>query len=337
MCRGFRALFVSVGPTLCRGIMHLGCRTLFAVAAGASLLAGATILLFCVVPRENPPRRANRQTPVPAVADEGPRARVVDTFGRIPLHFEPNIGQTSEPANFVSRGPGYAILLNPTHATFTLRVPNRVGNSHAPEPSSKPPLHHPADSTDRLPALVTRAKTTKLQMQFVGANPAAPVSGEAKLPGKVNYFIGNDPSKWHTNVDTFAKVRYEEVYPGIDVVYYGNPQQLEYDLIVEPGADPSAIRLRFDGASNVRVGDEGDLVVSVEGGDVRLRAPVIYQEGTAGREEIAGRYALTRRDCWRRLGFVRCSPLACDRSGTGILDLRREQRVDVRACLRYCG
>ena len=87
-----------------------------------------------------------------------------------------------------------------------------------------------------------------LRLKLVGANPAIPVTGLDELPGKSNYFIGNDPKKWRTNVPNYAKVKYQEVYPGVDLIYYGNQRQLEYDWAVAPGADPSAIRLAIDGA-----------------------------------------------------------------------------------------
>jgi hypothetical protein len=107
-----------------------------------------------------------------------------------------------------------------------------------------------------------------------------------------NYLLGNDPSRWRTGIVSFAQVRYGEVYPGVDLVYYGSGRDLEYDFVVSPGADPSAIRMLIEGAERVRVDETGDLVLEVGGGEIRQRAPAIYQDGPAGRERVPGGYAV---------------------------------------------
>src|SRR5260370_1159377 len=138
-------------------------------------------------------------------------------------------------------------------------------------------------------------------MRLVGANATAPVTGLEELPGKSNYFIGNDPSKWRTNVPNYAKVKYANVYPGVDLVYYGNQRQLEFDLVVQPGADPNAVTLDFRAALNgkpaaLRINDKGDLVV----GEVIFHKPVVYQPTTTNlqaqatnEELIDGKVVLT--------------------------------------------
>ncbi|MBI1876199.1 MAG: hypothetical protein HYS05_20220, partial [Acidobacteria bacterium] len=120
------------------------------------------------------------------------------------------------------------------------------------------------------------------------------MTGEGELPGRTNYFIGNDPTKWRTDIPTFAKVRYHDVYPGIDLVYYGNQQQLEYDFIVAPGADPEQIKLSFDGIDDLRIDDRGDLVLSTAVGEIRQHKPVIYQVVDGTRHEIDGGYLVSR-------------------------------------------
>src|SRR5439155_17798981 len=144
---------------------------------------------------------------------------------------------------------------------------------------------------------------------LVGANQAAKVTALDELPGKSNYFIGSDPKKWRTDVPTYAKVKYEGVYPGIDLVYYGNQRQLEYDFVVAPGADPKAIALKIETGSSklenrkaqLRVDASGDLVVEADGTEVRFHKPVVYQpKGSLNSEFriqnsefIEGRYVLT--------------------------------------------
>jgi uncharacterized repeat protein (TIGR01451 family) len=118
------------------------------------------------------------------------------------------------------------------------------------------------------------------------------MSGLEELPGKVNYFIGNDPHQWRTNVATYAKVKYENVYPGVDLVYYGDGRQLEYDFVVAPGSDPTAIALVFEGAGKLEVDAQGDLVLAVNGGELRLRRPLAYQEVGGARKPVAANYVL---------------------------------------------
>src|SRR6185369_8306778 len=104
-----------------------------------------------------------------------------------------------------------------------------------------------------------------LRMRLVGSNPSPSSRGERELPGKVNYFIGTDPGRWRTNIPTYAGVRLEEVYPGTDLVYYGNQRELEYDFIVAPGADANAIKLAFEGADKIDVDQAGELILEVSG------------------------------------------------------------------------
>src|SRR5205823_149116 len=116
-----------------------------------------------------------------------------------------------------------------------------------------------------------------IRIGLAGANSAPQVTGHDELPGKSNYFIGNDPKKWRTNVPHYGKVKYEAVYPGVDLVYYGNQGKLEYDFVVAPGADPGSVTLEFEGTRNLHI-DAGELVLGVERGELRQPKPVIYQE-----------------------------------------------------------
>src|SRR5437879_11421901 len=187
---------------------------------------------------------------------------VSKSYGSLPLQFEVNQGQTDRQVRFLARGAGYSLYLTNGEAVLALAKPN-------PD-----------------------AKAAVLRMRLVNAAPAPRVSGLEELPGKANYFIGKDPAKWHTNVPTYAKVHYREVYPGIDLVYYGNQRQLEYDFVVSPGADPERIVLGFQGAERLEINAEGELVLHAAGGAIRQRVPVLYQEINGVRTEIEGRYVL---------------------------------------------
>src|SRR5437879_2619513 len=187
---------------------------------------------------------------------------VSKSYGRLPLQFEANQGQTDSQVRFLARGAGYSLYLTNGEAVLALAKPD-------PD-----------------------AKAAVFRMRLVNAAPAPRVSGLEELPGEANYFIGKDPAKWHTNVPTYAKVHYREVYPGIDLVYYGNQRQLEYDFVVSPGADPERIVLGFQGAERLEINAEGELVLHAAGGAIHQRVPVIYQEIDGVRTKIEGRYVL---------------------------------------------
>ena len=210
---------------------------------------------------------ARAETPGPSKVDKATRARVSESYGKLPLSFEANQGQKDQPVKFLSRGSGYNLFLTNREAVLVLT------KSEKPAPAAAKKTTH-ATLTQKKP----KRQSTVLRTQFVAANPAAKVTGEEELPGKINYLIGKDPAKWRTGVATYAKVRYEQVYPGIDLVYYGNQRQLEYDFVVGPGADPARIRLKLAGARKMYVDGQGQLVVQTAGGAVRWNKPEIYQE-----------------------------------------------------------
>jgi hypothetical protein len=134
-------------------------------------------------------------------------------------------------------------------------------------------------------------------MKLLGANPSPQVAGINKLPGKSNYFLGKDRKKWRTNVPIYTKVKYDSVYPGVDLVYYGNQGQLEYDFVVGPGADPRAIKFALQGATKVAIDASGDLVAELDGREIRLHKPLVYQpekrKSKLTQHSIEGNYVLT--------------------------------------------
>jgi hypothetical protein len=194
-------------------------------------------------------------------------------YGKLPLSFEANQGQTDASVKFVSRDAGYSLFLTTDEAILALR--NRV--------ATDPSQHQMAPA----------ARGSVLRMKLHNADPAVKVTGAAELPGTKNYFIGNDPTRWHSHVPIYAKVKYEGIYRGIDLVYYGSKGQLEYDFIVAPGADPSRIQFDFSGAKRVRRAENGDLLLDMDEGEVRWRKPVVYQENRGSRQEIASHYVIT--------------------------------------------
>src|SRR6266576_5446896 len=204
-------------------------------------------------------------------------------YGKLPLSFEENQGQTAREVRYVSRGCGYELFLTPQEAVLALR-----GN----RPLDLSPPHRTA-SLRAFRKARRAGRVTAIRMRLEGANPEPQIAGTDPLPTKVNYFIGNDPKRWHTDVPSYGRVKYTGVYPGIDLVFYGNQRRLEYDFVIAPGADPKAIALKVDGARKMRGNRHGYLVLGVSGGEVELRKPVVYQNVRGERREIAGRYVFT--------------------------------------------
>jgi hypothetical protein len=120
-------------------------------------------------------------------------------------------------------------------------------------------------------------KGSVLRLNIIGANLKASVEGRAELPGKINYLVGNDQGKWRTNIPTYLKVHYTAVYPGVDLVYYGNRTEFEYDFIVAPGGNPQAIKFEIEGADRVVLDAAGNLNLAVKQSEVKLHKPLIYQ------------------------------------------------------------
>ena len=298
------------------------CSLVVGIGMLALLGAGGTLL---VVPK------AEKSTAARAARAGQGRPRAVEGYGKLPLSFEANQGQTDTQVKFLARGQGYTLFLTPQEAVLALRKPE--GNCHGKEGT----LTNPGSKlvADRFALLNNRwlraaelpepqsaecATNTVLQMRLVDANANARVEGAEELPGKSNYFIGNDPKKWRTNVPTYAKVRVEDIYPGVDLVYYGNQGQLEYDFVVQPGTDPSAIKLALSSAASLgKIDAKGDLVVQANGGEVRFHKPVIYQTALAesGQGEktlVAGRYTINeQKEVAFAIGeYDRTKPLVID-------------------------
>jgi hypothetical protein len=182
------------------------------------------------------------------------------SYGQLPLSFEANQGQTTAQVNFLSRGQGYTLFLTPTQAVL---------------------------------ALGQGSGENVVQMRLVGASSAAQAEGLDRQAGVSNYLFGNDPSKWITNVAHFGQVEYQDVYRGINLIYYGNSQtQLEYDFDIAPGATPGAIQLAFQGTQGLTIDGQGDMVLHTAGGDVVEQAPVAYQLIDGVRQAVAVQYVL---------------------------------------------
>jgi hypothetical protein len=211
------------------------------------------------------------------------QATLSTNYGKFPLSFVANQGQDAPQVRYAARGEGYSLLLTDSGALLSLS--KRASNSGAAR--SKAPL--------------SGVSTDVIGMRLDGTNRAVIPAAENKLQGVENYFLGNDRSKWHTDIPTYAKVQYRDIYPGIDLVYYGNQGQLEYDFRLAPGADPNRIRMLLGGARKLKLVDGGDLLITAANGEIAFHKPVVYQEVDGKRKSIDGRFRLLARN---RAGFV---------------------------------
>ena len=200
-----------------------------------------------------------------------------EAYGRVPLSFEANQGQTDASVNFLARGAGYSLFLKPAEAVLVLR--DADSESRIDECRS---VFNPS----------SKQQSKVLRMKVVGADASAAAEGVGELAGKANYLVGDDPSKWRTDVPTYGRVRYAEVYRGVDLVYYGNQRQLEYDFHIAPGANARAVSLEFEGADKVEVDASGDLLLKLGESVIRQPKPFVYQEVAGARREVEAGYAL---------------------------------------------
>lgn len=204
-------------------------------------------------------------------------------LARLPIAFEPNVGQSAAPVEFLSRGSGYGLFLTPTEAVLALA--GRKGQAPA-----------------------------AIKMQFANANAVPEIVATEKLRGHTNYFIGKDPSRWLHGVSQFGRVRYANLYPGIDLDFYGHEGRLEYDFTVAPAADPRNIQLQFQGADDMHLAGNGDLVLSAGNRELRFQAPHVYQKAGDREDSVSGSFVVLASG---RAGF-RVGPY--DRSRALVID-----------------
>ncbi|MEK6323655.1 MAG: SBBP repeat-containing protein [Acidobacteriota bacterium] len=211
-----------------------------------------------------------------ALDGEVSKGRRIEQYQNLPLSFEPYNSQADPEVKFSARCPGYYLYLCANQAVMKLDL------------TKGPPLHrgqHDSQNANPESAIV--------RMKLVGANPNARIVALDELPGKSNYFIGNDPKKWRINVSTYARIKCQSVYPGVDMVYYGSQRQLEYDFQLAAGANPEAIRLSFDGAEGIQIDATGGfLKIATPAGEFIQHKPVVYQQVEGARTEIACTYVM---------------------------------------------
>ncbi len=208
------------------------------------------------------------------------------TNDALPLNFELNQGQTHQRVKFLARSNGYVLFLTPTEAVMALDNP-------ATHRKGKENLDVRDEEKARPPRSIVR-------MKLEGVNRTPQIEGLEPLPARSNYFAGPDPSAWHSNIPNYARVRYAQVYPGIDMVYYGNGRRLEYDFILAPGSDPELIEIAFGGIQDFEINSTGDVVLHTQQGNILQSRPTAYQEFDGVKEQVAVDYVAKDR---HRVGF----------------------------------
>lgn len=212
----------------------------------------------------------------PAKVPDSSRLQVQTSFGNLPLSFEPNRGQTDSRVKFLSHAGHHTLWLTNDEAVLAVGRPLRPRRAGEKQLAAR-------NQGQSAPAV--------LRMRFVGANTSPKIMGESRQQGTVNYFMGK-PEQWRTSIPTYARVRYSSLYQGIDLVFYGNNRELEYDLVVSPGADPGQIKFGISGAESLRLDGDGNLVLKTAAGDVIQQKPKIYQRKGAHLVAVAGEYKI---------------------------------------------
>ena len=206
-------------------------------------------------------------------ADQATKTRLAERYRGLPLSFEANRGQTDSQARFLARGSGYLLLLAPSKIMLVMNQ-SRQADPSDPTAANKP------------------LEPTVLELLLVGANPESRLQGLEPLPGRSHYLKGNRSEEWRTGIRHFARVKYQSVYPGVDLVVYGNQGRFEYYFVISPEVDPAVIELSFEGVENVALSEQGDLRLQLAGGVVHQNRPILYQQAQVGTEAVHGSWVL---------------------------------------------
>jgi hypothetical protein len=210
----------------------------------------------------------------------------------LPLAFEANQGQTDPQVKYMARGSGYTVFLTASDTVFALNASSLAPQNLALRGArNSGPASKPASKSSTHP-LPSNHRTAAIHMHLIGGNPHSQIISGNELPGRSNYFLGNDPGQWHTNVEQYERISYRDVYPGINMAFYGVQKQLEFDFIVAPGSIPADIRLAVTGAYRIATDNSGNLILASSLGEVVLHKPVAYQQKHGARQPVDARFVL---------------------------------------------
>jgi hypothetical protein len=214
------------------------------------------------------------------------QSRIQASYASLPLAFEPNLGQTDPQVKYLARGHGYTLFLTANDAVFSLHSRSDLGEASKVGQSPTPAVNGVRQHKNQ------KDSTAVVHMHLVGANATAALAASGAMPGTSNYFIGKDQSKWRSGVARYARVFYQNVYPGVEMAFHGAGRELEFDFVLAPGANPAPIGFQFSGNRGMKTDDSGDLIISSAAGNVLLRKPVAYQEQNGARQLVHARFVL---------------------------------------------
>lgn len=273
-------------PTVSRGWVRrarVNARLVSAFCLVPVIAIVATTVLVLSPARHGSGASAASSAPKSTTVAPAARHRIQASYAALPLAFEPNQGQTDSQVKYLARGNGYTLFLTENDAVFSLHSRSAAKSSTADALQSRGnPRRRDAQEDS----------TAMVRMQLLGSNSQARISASSQLPGTSNYFLGNDPGKWHSGVARYARVSYQDVYPGVNLAFYGAQRQLEFDFVVAPGANPAPIGFRIAGNRSINTDDSGNLIISSAAGDVLLHKPVAYQEQNGARQPVDARFSL---------------------------------------------
>jgi hypothetical protein len=237
------------------------------------------------------------QSGPPLSSSAGARPPKLTSHSDVPLYFEANHGQTDPSVRFLSHGNGYSVFLTAGGMVLALHTANERYSQSNSQLLNRSAVFSQGGLSQLRSARplsnLSSAMTTKMiRVELVGSAQNPVIVGEDPLPTKVNYFIGSDPHNWRRNVPTYSRIRYRNVYPGIDLEYYGNNHKVEYDFDLSAGADPAKIQFSVKGAESLKIDDAGSLVLSIGSSKLFFNMPTIYQEIRGTRSPVTGTYVL---------------------------------------------
>ncbi len=212
-------------------------------------------------------------------------AAVEATFSSMPLSFTQNQGQWPDSILYRASAGGATMWFTPTgtYYQFTRRIPKADEGLDL--------LSHPRP-LEKMGKRPDPVEISMVKAEFVGSNLNASAMGISEMEYKCNYFIGNEPDKWRTDVPNYEAIQYHEVYPGIDLKYYGNGKQMEYDFVVSPGADYSKIQIHYEGAESLTIGENSELIIKLTNGEIIEQPPIVHQLINGEKVKIEGKFFL---------------------------------------------
>lgn len=240
--------------------------------------------------------QSDKRSTQPAAPSREPLNKSVARYLKTPMAFEVDDSRkcSAGTRHYVSHSPAGTVAVGPSGASIALKSPSRTPEKCKPEASPSPAAIARSAKPVKPVESSSYCDQQSLEVNFLGSKFVAQSTAAEPLPGKSNYLVGKDSVKWKVGIPTYARVKYKSIYPGIDVEYYGTQDQVEYDFIIAPKADPSLIAIYFGDSARVEHGPDGSLMIYANGESFKQFRPVAYQATEHGRRIIRCEYVIER-------------------------------------------